>query len=92
MIPCDRWSTRGRHRSPVSLGSPRTAHARLDLAPSFDGEHSVQVTILASGLDDNDGGQQVAWGDSTLCFFGALLVRVPNSAPNRDSVHPAAWD
>ena len=89
MIPRDRWGTRGRHRSPVSPGSPRTTHTRLNLAPSVDGEHSVGVTTPASGLDDNDWGHQVAWVDSTPCFFGALLLRRPHSAFIRDSVHPA---
>ena len=55
-------------------GPSRDAHARLDLAPSFDGEIPVQVTTPASGLDGNDCGQQVAQGG---------MVRLVSMGPYR---------
>src|SRR5882757_4866580 len=51
-------------------GASKDPHARLDLAPSFDGELPVQVTTPASGLDGNDCGQQVARVDGTPSFGG----------------------
>ena len=89
MIPRDRWGTRGRHRSPVSPGSPRTAHARLDLAPSFVGERSVQVTTRHQGSTTTTAASRSRGNDSTPCFFGALLLCRLQFALIRDSVHPA---
>jgi hypothetical protein len=83
MCPAQKRGRRASHRSqssarsPLSLGSPETTHARLDLAPSFDGELPVQVTTQASGLDGNDCGQQVAQVDGTPSFDATVQARRP---------------
>jgi hypothetical protein len=58
----------------------RPTHARLDLAPSFDGELPVQVTTQACGLDGNDCGQQVALVDATPSFDATVQARRPHFA------------